>query len=85
MKWLWHEITVYHEKYKSSNHNKKSRKKLIKQINDKELVDAFRHLLVTTRKYTLKKLSPLQKGRLDCFLTDQNLRSFVRNSDMLQV
>ena len=59
---------IDYENYKYNNHNEKSRKFLITQINDTQLVDPFRHLHGAIRKYTWKRLSPLQKGRLDFFL-----------------
>ena len=74
--------SIDYENYKYNNHNEKSRKFLITQINDNQLVDPFRHLHGAIRKYTWKRLSPLQKGRLDFFLIDQNLLSFVRNCDI---
>ena len=74
--------SIDYENYKYNNHNEKSRKFLITQINDNQLVDPFRHLHGAIRKYTWKMLSPLQKGRLDFFLIDQNLLSFVRNCDI---
>ena len=57
------EPSIDYESYKYNNHNEKSRKFLITQINDNELVDPFRHLHGDTRKHTWKRLSPLQKGR----------------------
>ena len=51
-------------------------------MNERELMDPFRHLHGETRKYTRKRLSSLQRGRLDFFLTTKSLIPFLRNCDI---
>ena len=74
--------SVDYENYKDSNHNINSRKLLIKTIIERELMDPFRHLHGETRKYTWKRFSSLQRGRLDFFLTTKSLIPLLRNCDI---
>ena len=45
-------------------------------------MDPFRHLHGETRKYTWKRFSSLQRGRLDFFLTTKSLIPLLRNCDI---
>ena len=46
-------------------------------------MDPFRHLHGETRKYTWKRFSSLQRGRLDFFLTTKSFNSlYLRNCDI---
>ena len=74
--------SIDYENYKDSNHNINSRKLLIKKMNERELMDPFRHLHGETRKYTWKRFSSLQRGRLDFFLMTKSLIPFLRNCDI---
>ena len=65
--------SIDYKNYKDSNHNINSRKLLIKKMNERELMDPFRHLHGETRKYTWKRFSSLQRGKLDFFLTTKSL------------
>ena len=51
-------------------------------MNETGLIDPFRQLHGKTRKYTWKRLSPLQRGRLDFFLMTLTLLPFLRNCDI---
>ena len=50
-------------------------------MNETGLIYPFRQLHGKTRKYTWKRLSPLQRGRLDFFLMTLTLLPFLRNCD----
>ena len=65
--------SIDYKNYKDSNHNINSRKLLIKKMNERELMDPFRHLHGEIRKYTWKRFSSLQRGKLDFFLTTKSL------------
>ena len=67
--------SIEYENYKDSNHNINSRKRLIKKMNERELMDPCRHLQGETRKYPWKRFSSLQRGRLD-FFNDKKFNSF---------
>ena len=62
--------------YKFLDHNTTPRKFLLNKMNDRDLIDPFRQLQGKTRIYTWKRLSPLQRGRLDFFLMTFTLLPF---------
>ena len=73
------DASIDYENYKYLNHNARSRKFLLNKMNETGLIDPFRQLHGKTRKYTWKRLSPLQRGRLDFFLMTLTLLPFLRN------
>ena len=76
------DTSIDYENYKHLNHNARSRKYLLNKMNDRDLIDPFRQLHGKTRKYTWKRLTPLQRGRLDFFLMTLTLLPCLRNCDI---
>ena len=73
---------IDYENYKSTNHSVNSRRILTSNINNRNLTDPFRYLNGVCREYTWKRLTPLQKGRLDFFLITENLLLLLRNCEI---
>ena len=68
--------------YKSTCHNINARKLLLTYIENRNLVDPFRILHGNIKRYTWRRLNPLQQARLDFFLMTDDMLQFLRNSDI---
>ena len=71
----------YHN-YKSIN-NSKAREKLLDMKETYSLIDPFREIYPTLRRYTWRKKHPMKMGRLDFFLISENLHSSVYKCKIL--
>ena len=67
--------------YKGIN-NAKARETVLEIINDKYLIDPFRENYSTKKKFTWRKKSPCKQARLDYFLISENMRQFVKKSEI---
>ena len=67
--------------YKGIN-NAKARETVLEIINDKYLIDPFRENYPTKKKFTWRKKSPCKQARLDYFLISENMRQFVKKSEI---
>ena len=70
--------TLDYRYYKYIN-NKKARDKVLEIKSTYNLIDPYREFSPSTRRYTWHKANPLQQGRLDFFLTSENLLSSINS------
>ena len=62
--------------YKCIN-NKNAREKVLEIKSTYNLIDPYREYFPTTKRYTWRKLRPLQQSRLDFFLISERLLSSI--------
>ena len=62
--------------------NPQARSKLLEIMNDMNLVDYFRVLNPDKKIYTWHKKNPTKHGRLDFFLTSENLSNIIENIEI---
>ena len=65
--------------YKTIN-NPRARARLIDIISEQSLVDTFRLLHPSTRRYTWRRKTPIKQARLDYFLCSDNLCEHIKTS-----
>jgi hypothetical protein len=75
-------LLLDYNNYKTFNHNRNARKLLLQEISNRNLIDPFRELHGDVRKFTWKRLTPLQQGRLDLFLITNNMMQYVRECEI---
>ena len=73
--------SIDYENYRMNNHSKKARDIILANIAYRDLLDPFREIHDTMRKYSWKRMTPLQRRRLDCFLMSSSFKLFLRNCD----
>ena len=62
-----------YDNYKKTDHNVKAREKVDELIEDYCLVDIWRELNPEMRRFTWRRVNPLQQSRLDFFLMSENI------------
>ena len=62
--------------YKNLN-NPRSRNLLLSMINTFNLIDAFRHLQPSVKRYTWRRKSPTKQARLDYFLISEEMTDLI--------
>ena len=67
--------------YKTIN-NPHARARLIDIISEQNLVDTFRLLHLSTRRYTWRRKTPIKQARLDYFLCSDNLCDHIKSSNI---
>ena len=63
--------------------NPRARQELLNKINELDLIDVYRNLNPTSRKYSWKKWGTSKFARLDYFLISNSLLPFVQKVDIL--
>ena len=66
-----------------SNNNPRARLKLLEKIEEHGLIDIYRELNQTERKYSWKQWGSQKFGRLDYFLISNSLLPFVKKAEIL--
>ena len=62
--------------------NPKSRTKVLKLLNQYNMVDVYRHLFPNKKTYTWKRQNPTKKARLDYFLVTNQLLDSILESEI---
>ena len=63
--------------------NPRARQELLKKMDELNLIDAYRNLNPTARRYTWKKWGDHKFARLDYFIISNNLLPFINKADIL--
>lgn len=68
--------------YQSTVNRPRTRKKIFDVMVQYELIDVFRNMYPTKRKYSWRKFNSIKQGRLDFFLVSENLISEVVGTEV---
>ena len=63
--------------------NPQSRNLLLRIINEKNLVDVYRHVHNNTRRFIWRRRNPFKQARLDFFLTNDTFLDILKHCDIL--
>ena len=68
--------------YASTTNRPRSRTAILNMMSKLDLIDIFRTLYPSSRKYTWRKFNSIKQGRLDFFLISNNLLSEINGSNI---
>ena len=71
------------DSYNYSNiNNPKARKRVLEMINDLDLIDIYRYLHPSTKRFSWRKKTPLKQARLDYFLISKAMTDIIDRSNI---